>query len=189
MLSKPCPTSSAGKFSVGSKSTPRRSRTVFLYSRLLSRRMVTRPGSGGAVRSCSAKISRTCETNSLRSCCFGWSASFGGITPFSTIRRMACHLARAGISEAFVPNPVSESPASGSLSPWQSKQCCLRNSTPSFEKSGGAATVCCATSSDMQVVKTVFIAPSFEAGHVLVSTSRAIGHPARRWEFTEELFC
>ena len=44
MLSNPSPTSSAGKSSAGRKSMPIKSRTVLLYSDLLSRRRVGRPG-------------------------------------------------------------------------------------------------------------------------------------------------
>ena len=55
MLSKPWPMSSDGKSSVGSKSTPIRSRIVFRYSVRFSRRIVTRPGSGLASRAARSK--------------------------------------------------------------------------------------------------------------------------------------
>ena len=61
MLSKPCPVSSAGNSLLVSKLTPSRSRIVFRYSVRLSRRTVTRPGSGssGSILNADALIQPT----------------------------------------------------------------------------------------------------------------------------------
>ncbi len=86
-LSKPWPSSSAGRSSPTGMSTPTRSRMVLVYSARLSRRIVTRPGLGVAVRSMPLEDAahRLCEP-----------LHFGRLRPWPFFRR---HRVRAQLLE------------------------------------------------------------------------------------------
>jgi len=141
MLSKPWPMSSEGKSSVGSKSTPTRSRIVLRYSVRFNRRIVTRPGSGLASRAARSNAPRTARRKASRSSAVGCGKSSGGMPPVSTIPITIFQRSRWLTTDASSRNSANDKPASGCEPLWQSRQCFLMNVTPTSAKleAGGAS--------------------------------------------------
>ena len=133
--------SSDGKLSVGSKSTLSKSRTVLRYSTRLSRRMVTRPGSGLALRSEKSQTAFTFSVNVSTAATVGRDFFFGGISPMASIRNTFSKVLRPFTTDAESLYSSSDNSAFG-LSPlWHSRQCFFKKGNPFCEKSGATAKV------------------------------------------------
>ena len=119
MSSKPSPTSSAGKSDDSLRSSPIRSRMVLSYSLRLSRRMVTRPGSGGPLGRLRMVIPLSSRSHSSAVGC----ADFSGGMSFARSRsRTRCQILpafRAASSLAMVDRLRSPFCLSG---PWHLTQ-------------------------------------------------------------------
>src|SRR2546428_6066038 len=134
---------------MGLKSTPRRSRIVFRYSKRLSRRKVTRPAVLGAFGSTLLRTPSSHFVSVSRSSAVGRSLhSSGGISRVWSFVRTSFHIFRFSRIEASLPYFVRlRSPLGLSWGPWHLKQYFARSGVILvLKKSSGA--VCGMAGSD-----------------------------------------
>ena len=94
VFTKPSPAApSTGNSRAGSnESTPVRSRRVWVYSALESRRRTTGPGSPARDAAISSRTVSAHSSSNVRSADSGWGFSLGGISRFASCSATACQI-------------------------------------------------------------------------------------------------
>src|SRR5581483_6361921 len=110
-----------------------------LYSALLSRRKVTRPGSRGPLQLARARFLSSQPTMKSISWASGFGRPEGGISPERSDRLTFSQISRCLSAAASSLKTSNDSPALGFLPPWHWRQCFCKNGMTSREKLGLAA--------------------------------------------------
>ena len=128
VLVNPSPAAlSPGNSRAGSRATPVRSRTVKVYSALLSRRSTTGPGSPDRASASEYRYPLTHSTSTFRWAAPGCRAALGGISPFLSISRTPCQARVAPRTSSSWTNRSRSSSPSFFFVEWQPMQNCFSN--------------------------------------------------------------